>query len=126
MQRYFIELKYNGADFFGWQKQPKQKSVQETIELAFSKLFNCEISVVGCGRTDTGVHAFKYFLHVELPNLFDSEVLLYKLNRVTPPSIAFTSIMKVSEDMHARFSATTRTYRYFIHQQKDPFLAESY
>lgn len=122
MQRYFIELKYNGADFFGWQKQPKQKSVQETIELAFSKLFNCEISVVGCGRTDTGVHAFKYFLHVELPNLFDSEVLLYKLNRVTPPSIAFTSIMKVSEDMHARFSATTRTYRYFIHQQKDPFL----
>ena len=70
MQRYFIELKYNGADFFGWQKQPQQKSVQEIIELAFSKLFNKEISVVGCGRTDTGVHANKYILHVELPNLY--------------------------------------------------------
>ena len=125
MQRYFIELKYNGADFFGWQKQPQQKSVQEIIELAFSKLFNKEISVVGCGRTDTGVHANKYILHVELPNLYIPEILLYKLNRVTPYSISFTSIKEVSEMMHARFSATTRTYRYFIHQQKDPFLANT-
>lgn len=123
MQRYFIELKYNGADFFGWQKQPHHVSVQETIELAFSKLFNCEITVVGCGRTDTGVHACKYFLHVDLPMLYDSNILLYKLNRITPPSISFTSLFTVSKEMHARFSATSRTYRYFVHQEKDPFLA---
>lgn len=125
MQRYFIELKYNGSDFFGWQKQPNQISVQETIESALSKLFNKEINVVGCGRTDTGVHAHKYILHLELPNSYDSEILLYKLNKITPFSVSFTSIRKVSNDLHARFSAKTRTYRYFIHQHKDPFLAQT-
>lgn len=125
MQRYFIELQYNGSDFFGWQKQPHQKSVQESIENALSKLFNTEITVVGCGRTDTGVHAFKYILHVDLPIVYKKDVLLYKLNRITPPSISFTSIEEVPTTMHARFSAISRTYRYYIHQIKNPFIGES-
>lgn len=116
MQRYFIELKYNGTNFFGWQKQPNQISVQEAIELALSKLFNKEINVVGCGRTDTGVHAYRYILHLELPENSNPEILLYKLNRITNDSISFTSIKKVPNNLHARFSAKTRTYRYFIHQ----------
>jgi tRNA pseudouridine38-40 synthase len=125
MQRYFIELKYNGSDFYGWQKQPNQISVQETIESALTKLFSKEIKVVGCGRTDTGVHAYKYILHLELPERSNPEILLYKLNKITNNSIAFTSIRAVPNDLHARFSAKTRTYRYFIHQQKDPFLAHT-
>ncbi len=121
--RYSIELAYNGNDFFGWQIQPRQISVQETIEKALSKLFDAKkIDIVGCGRTDTGVHAKHYIAHVDLPSKWEEEVLTYKLNRILPDSIVIYTIQKVNEDFHARFHAKARTYRYFIHTQKDPFL----
>jgi len=122
-QRYSIELAYNGNDYFGWQIQPKQISVQETIEKAISKLFDAKkINIVGCGRTDTGVHAKHYRAHVDLPTKWEDEVLTYKLNRILPDSIVIYTIQKVNDDFHARFHAKARTYRYFIHTQKDPFL----
>jgi len=122
-QRYSIELAYNGNDYFGWQIQPKQISVQETIEKAISKLFDAKkINIVGCGRTDTGVHAKHYRAHVDLPTKWEDEVLIYKLNRILPDSIVIYTIQKVNDDFHARFHAKARTYRYFIHTQKDPFL----
>lgn len=122
MHRYFVELSYNGTHFFGWQRQPKQISVQEEIENAFTKLnSNNPIQVVGCGRTDTGVHAHHYVLHVELEEVKDVDQLVFKLNKILPESISIHSIKEVANDMHARFNATSRTYRYFIHQKKDPF-----
>jgi tRNA pseudouridine38-40 synthase len=122
MQRYSIELAYNGSEFFGWQIQPKQRSVQETIELALSKLFDGQkIDLVGCGRTDTGVHAKHYIAHVDLPEKWEVDVLTYKLNRILPNSIVIFGVQKTHSDFHARFNATARTYRYFIHTQKDPF-----
>ena len=122
-QRYSIELAYNGNDFFGWQIQPRQISVQETIEKALSKLFDAKkIDIVGCGRTDTGVHAKHYIAHVDLTTKWEEEELTYKLNRILPDSIVIYIIQKVNEDFHARFHAKTRTYRYFIHTQKDPFI----
>ena len=121
--RYSIELAYNGRDFFGWQIQPKQISVQETIEKALSKLFDAQkIDIVGCGRTDTGVHAKHYIAHVDLPTKWDEEVLTYKLNRILPDTIVVYKISPVAPDFHARFNAKARTYRYFIHTQKDPFI----
>lgn len=121
--RYSIELAYNGRDFFGWQIQPEQVSVQETIEKALSKLFDAQkIDIVGCGRTDTGVHAKHYIAHVDLPSKWEEDVLTYKLNRILPDSIVIYKIQKVAPDFHARFNATARTYRYFIHTQKDPFI----
>lgn len=121
--RYSIELAYNGRDFFGWQIQPKQTSVQETIEKALSKLFDAQkIDIVGCGRTDTGVHAKHYIAHVDLPLKWEEEVLTYKLNRILPDSIVVYKINPVAPDFHARFQAKARTYRYFIHTQKDPFI----
>ncbi len=123
LQRYSIELAYNGRDYFGWQIQPKQKSVQETIEIALSKLFDAKkIDIVGCGRTDTGVHAKHYIAHVDLPLKWDEEVLTYKLNRILPDSIVIYNIQKKESNFHARFNAKARTYRYFIHTQKDPFI----
>jgi tRNA pseudouridine38-40 synthase len=123
MQRFSIELAYNGSEFFGWQIQPKQISVQETIEKALSKLFDAQkIDIVGCGRTDTGVHAKHYIAHVDLPEKWDEEVLTYKVNRILPSSIVIYRIQKVADDFHARFNASSRTYRYFIHTQKDPFI----
>ena len=122
MQRYFVELSYNGTHFFGWQRQPNQISVQEEIENAFTKLnSNQPISIVGCGRTDAGVHANKYIMHVDLQEVRDNQQLIFKLNRILPDSIVIHSITAVSSEMHARFKATARTYRYFMNTQKNPF-----
>jgi len=124
LQRYFIELSYDGTEFFGWQKQPNDISVQEVIETQLSKLHsNRSISVVGCGRTDTGVHAHHYILHVDIPFIHYLDKFRFKLNRMLPDSIAIHDVYPVSDDWHARFSASSRTYRYFIHQEKDPFEA---
>ncbi len=125
MERYIFRLSYNGKNFFGWQRQPNQLSVQEVIEDALFKLnHNKLIQVVGCGRTDTGVHAKDYVLHVDLnPNFYNTD-LLFKLNRILPDSVSIESITLAPADFHARFSAKSRTYRYFIHQQKDPFATD--
>jgi len=120
--RYFINLSYDGTSFFGWQTQPKQISVQETIESVLSKLYSNEpIKVVGCGRTDSGVHAKSYTLHVDLPHLQSQEELVFKMNRMLPSSVSIHSIDEVDAEKHARFDAKWRTYRYFIHLEKDPF-----
>lgn len=125
MNRYVFELSYNGSHFFGWQRQPRQISVQEEIETALYKLnHNKEIPVVGCGRTDTGVHARHYVLHVDLDETVFNKDLIFKLNRMLPESISIQKIYEVNADFHARFNAKSRTYRYFLNQQKDPFNAE--
>lgn len=122
MNRYIFELSYNGKNFFGWQRQPRQISVQEEIENALYKLNrNSQIPVVGCGRTDTGVHARQYVLHVDLESDFFNENLIFKLNRMLPESISIQKIEQVRPDFHARFDAKARTYRYFVNRKKDPF-----
>lgn len=122
MPRYFISLAYDGNAYHGWQIQPNAASVQQEIETALSKLHgNQAIEVVGCGRTDAGVHAQQYFLHTDLPVLWDPQQLVFKLNRMTPPDIAFFQAWETPTDLHARFDASQRTYRYFIHHHKDPF-----
>ncbi len=126
MQRYFFELSYDGSSFNGWQIQPNTPSVQEEIQNKLSRLqSNVPVKVVGCGRTDTGVHAHHYILHVDLPQIDDLDLFLMKINRMLPDSIAISKIYPVSDELHARFSATERTYRYFIHTQKDPFRART-
>lgn len=127
-QRYFFELSYLGTNYCGWQKQPSSPSVQETIENAISKLHSFEkIEVVGCGRTDTGVHASNYFLHVDLPPRFEPEQLKFKLNGILPSDIAIHNIIQVDMNNHARFDATKRTYHYFLHTTKNPFItSQSY
>ncbi|MDB0037755.1 tRNA pseudouridine(38-40) synthase TruA [bacterium] len=124
MQRYFIELSYNGSTFHGWQIQPDAYSVQEEIESKLSRFHsNAPIKVVGCGRTDTGVHAHHYILHVDIPPVLNTSQLKGKLNRMLPSSIAISNIYPVSDNQHARFTATARTYRYFLHSEKNPFQA---
>lgn len=122
MQRYRVDLSYNGKEFYGWQRQPREVSVQEKIEDAFTKLnSNISVSVIGCGRTDTGVHAFHYTLHVDLPLTFQIEECVYKLNKILPQTIVINDIFPVESNFHARFDAISRTYRYFIHSKKDAF-----
>lgn len=122
MNRYFFEISYDGKDFFGWQSQPTEPTVQDTIENALYKLCSLtQVPIVGCGRTDTGVHAKKYFFHANLNLKMSTIDFMYKLNAMLPKSIAVNNIQEVVPKLHARFNAELRTYRYFIHSKKDPF-----
>ena len=122
MHRYFIQLAYNGSNYHGWQIQPNANSVQSELEKALSILLRESVSVIGAGRTDTGVHASFFVAHFEVSNpIFDNKQLKYKLNRFLPGDIRIDTIFKVDSNMHARFSATSRTYRYFLTSSKEPF-----
>ena len=119
--RYFIELSYDGTPFVGWQRQTAGDSVQSCLEDALSILFRKTISTVGAGRTDAGVHAHQMFAHVDLDELIDQN-LRFRLNKLLPKEIAVQNIIAVSQDAHARFDAVSRSYRYHITTQKNPFL----
>ena len=125
MGRYFVTLSYDGTRYHGWQIQPNGVSVQEKLQEALSTLLREPIAVTGAGRTDAGVHARKMVAHFDLPSwhdgILDGKQLAYKLNRLLPYDIAVSKVEAVSEEMHARFSATSRMYRYYIHTTKDPF-----
>lgn len=121
MQRYFIELAYNGTPFNGWQIQPNDPTVQQEIESALSKVLRVKTGVTGCGRTDSGVHASEYFAHFDSDSTLDLEKLTFKLNCMISSEISIKSIFMVENDLHARFSAKARTYHYFINQKKDAF-----
>lgn len=120
-KRFFIQLSYDGTDFHGWQRQDNASSVQQEIESKLSIVLQQEIDLVGCGRTDTGVHASKYFAHFETEKPIDQSELTYKLNCMLPPSIAIQQIFSVDNEAHARFDATARSYEYYVSTVKDPF-----
>ncbi len=125
MARYFIELAYNGRNYHGWQIQPGTPTVQEALNRALSTLLREEIQVVGAGRTDTGVHASFYVAHFDTcQSLEYPEQTVYKLNRILGKDIAVSRIYPVATDKHARFSAVSRTYQYFIDKNKNPFTCE--
>ncbi|MFI3281490.1 MAG: tRNA pseudouridine(38-40) synthase TruA [Rikenellaceae bacterium] len=125
--RYFIELKYNGAAYFGWQRQGNVPTVQEAIEIALSTLLRAPIEIVGAGRTDTGVNASYYVAHFDAPRdiKISTTQLTYKLNVILPEDIAVMSVAQVADDAHARFDAQEREYTYFIESKKNPFTRHS-
>ena len=108
--------------YHGWQVQPNGISVQETLSRALTTLLREDISVTGAGRTDAGVHARRMVAHFDTELTVDTRQLVYKLNKILPHDIAVEDIREVDGDMHARFSATQRTYHYYIHTDKDAFL----
>ena len=119
--RFFIELSYNGRDYHGWQYQPNAISVQEVIEQTLSTLFKEKISIVGAGRTDTGVHAQQMFAHFDATLDFSTEKLIFNFNSFLPKDIAIHNIFKVDNKAHARFDAISRTYKYIISLHKNAF-----
>jgi len=121
--RYFIEFSYNGKNYFGYQIQPNQISVQEVLEHALSTILREEIRTTGAGRTDTGVHARRMFAHFDTEKNIDSS-LAGRLNSFLPADIAVKRVFPVREDFHARFDAIYRTYEYCIVQAKDPFTTD--
>lgn len=118
--RYFIHLAYDGTRFHGWQIQPGSITVEGEIERCLSTLLRTDIDIIGAGRTDAGVHARHMAAHFDYEEL-DCEQLTYRLNKMLPPDITIYKIERVSDDIHARFSATSRTYHYYISLRKSPF-----
>lgn len=134
--RYFIYLSYDGTRFHGWQVQPNGISVEGEIERCLSTILRKQVDIVGAGRTDAGVHARQMAAHFEWDEadnasppkalcdgcgMLDCQQVAYKVNRMLPPDISIHRIERVADDMHARFSAVSRTYHYYVHETKDPF-----
>lgn len=125
--RFFASISYNGSGLSGWQIQDNAPSVQDLIQKAVSAVLGEKITVVGAGRTDAGVHAsdFKAHFDSDSPLLLDSPAhTVYKINAILPKNIVLHSIARVKDDAHARFDADSRTYRYYIHGRKDPFVQD--
>ena len=124
IQRYFMRLSYNGAPFHGWQSQPNAVSVQSVLEEGLSRVFRVPVKITGAGRTDTGVNASLMVAHfdLEIPHREIDARLMASLNSLVGKDIAVQSISPVHRDAHARFDATSRTYYYYTHSLKSPFL----
>ena len=135
--RYFIELSYDGTANHGWQIQPNGESVQGVLQRALSTLMRQEVVVTGAGRTDAGVHAAMMVAHFNVEDPLPTppvregreaqsaeDYLVYRLNGMLPPDIAIHRIYPVADDAHARFSARARTYYYYVHTRKSPFLRD--
>lgn len=122
--RYFLRMAYDGSRYHGWQRQPNAITVQQTLEEAMTMMLRSAIRLTGAGRTDTGVHANEYFAHFDIDHLLTNEArekLVFRLNAYLWGDIAVFEIFPVKVDLHARFSATSRTYRYCISRVPDPF-----
>lgn len=119
--RYFITLSYDGTNYHGWQVQPGADSVQARINDALSKLLGGGVECVGAGRTDAGVHASMMVAHFDTDRDLDCEQFAFRLNRIVPRDIAVQKIERVSDDLHARFCATSRTYNYYVYTRKNPY-----
>ncbi|MCB2209119.1 MAG: tRNA pseudouridine(38-40) synthase TruA [Bacteroidetes bacterium] len=123
MHRYFIKLAYKGTHYHGWQIQDNAHTIQEELNTKISLMLSETVNLVGCGRTDTGVHAREFYAHFDISKELDQlENLAFKLNGFLPEDIVIFEIFKVPTDFHARFDAQSRTYKYCISQRKNPFL----
>ena len=122
--RYFIELAYDGTAYHGWQTQPEVISVQEAVEKALSLLLKKSINIVAAGRTDAGVHALQMFAHFDYDKIIDNS-LIPRLNSFLSKDIVIYNVFQVSDDAHARFDASSRSYLYKITSIKKPIFDKS-
>jgi len=123
-RRVALRLMYDGTAFYGWQRQPRGRTVQEELEKMLSRLCGDRpVNVVGAGRTDSGVHAHGQVAHADLPTRYDDAALLRALQRMSPDDLVVTALATVPVDFHARYRASSRGYRYMLIQHPDPFLA---
>jgi tRNA pseudouridine38-40 synthase len=122
LHRYFIKLAYKGTHYHGWQIQDNAHTVQAELNQKISLMLGETVNLVGCGRTDTGVHAMEFYAHFDISKELDQlDHLAFKLNGFLPEDIVVFEIFEVPTDFHARFDAQSRTYKYDISQRKNPF-----
>ncbi|MBL4708487.1 MAG: tRNA pseudouridine(38-40) synthase TruA [Flavobacteriales bacterium] len=123
-KRYFLYLKFKGTKYHGWQIQPNGISVQEEVEQAIAILLQKKIALTAAGRTDAGVHASCMVAHFEHDKNIVRDKFMFHLNNILSESISIYDLKEVTLDFHARFAAKSRTYRYSISADKNPFQEE--
>lgn len=114
MRNLKLTIEYNGAEFFGWQKQKNCRTVQEEIEKAFLTLTGENVSVEGSGRTDKGVHALGQVASVQTSNIMPTKNFKIALNDLLPKDIFIKKVEEVDQNFQARFSAKRKTYKYIV------------
>lgn len=123
MPRYFLEVSYKGTEYSGFQKQANANTIQAEIEKAFAIFQRDDVELTGSSRTDAGVHALQNFFHFDYAGIIHPQ-FVYKMNSILPEDIAVKNIQPVGDKAHCRFDAVSRTYKYCIHQSKNPFLRD--
>lgn len=121
--RYFFQASYRGTNYAGWQRQPQDLSIQQVLEEAFSLILREEIQILGCGRTDSGVHAQQYYFHLDTEETFTPELLL-RFNKYLPSDISLHTAYRVADGANARYDAVRRTYQYYLRFRKDALAGE--
>ncbi len=119
--RYFLHLSYKGKDFHGWQNQTDVTTVQEVLETQLSKMLGTRTTCHGCGRTDAGVNASQYFCNINIEAELDYD-FIFRINKMLPASIVVYDLIPVADNANAQYDAIKRTYDYFFHFKKNPFL----
>lgn len=124
--RHFLHIAYKGTNYKGWQRQTSAISIQQVIEEQLQIMLHSPERVIihGCGRTDGGVHADQYFFHFDVKEEWDFD-FVFRLNKMLPDDIAVFDVFPVAHNANAQYNAIKRTYNYFIHFYKEPFLNES-
>jgi tRNA pseudouridine38-40 synthase len=118
-----MRIMYDGTDFVGWQRQKVGRSVQEELEGILTRISGDRpVTVVGAGRTDSGVHARGQVAHADVLTPYSDSELLHAVGRMSPGDLAVVALRGVAADFHARFRAVRRSYRYSIIHRPDPFL----
>lgn len=123
MNRYFLEVRYKGTRYAGFQVQRNANTVQAEVEKALRIVLRTDVALTGSSRTDTGVHALQNFFHFDIDRSLDTAII-YNLNALLPPDIAALSLRKVKPESHCRFDAVWRRYGYNVYRYKDPFLQD--
>ena len=126
MSRFLLTIKYLGTHFCGWQVQPNGITVQEVMCNTLKSIFKTDISVTGCSRTDSGVHALMYCCHFDADTSMGNENIIKALNSNLPASVVCIDCKKVSDDFHARYNSTGKNYIYRIYNApiREPFLED--
>lgn len=114
LSRFRLTVQYDGSAFHGWQVQPDQRTVQGELETAASRLADHPTSMIGSGRTDTGVHATGQVCSVDMPVSWDASALRTSLNAILPRDVWVKDADAAAPDFHPRYDATLRTYRYEV------------
>ena len=117
MRKIKLIIEYDGTNYHGWQIQKNANTVQATIEKALSKLLGTYIGIVGCSRTDVGVHAYGQVAHFSTDSSIPGDKFSYAINNLLPDDIVIRQSEEVSEDFHSRYSAKGKKYRYLVYNE---------
>jgi len=121
MQRYKIKIEYEGTPFVGWQFQKNGQSIQEVLQKAIFKFSKEKVTVIGAGRTDSGVHALGQTAHFDLKKKISKKKILPAINQnIENNSVTVLKVNKANKKFHARHDAKKRTYRYLIVNRQSP------